>query len=86
MAAGNFIGHRWLVSGGFTGSYGWQAVLLEPSARVFALWEHENAYTDSLDDAPLLGAATKRGFLVNARPGVVAKLAGQSHIAQLRWT
>ena len=47
-AAGNFIGHRWLVTGGFTGSYGWRAVLLEPSARVFALWEHENAYTDSL--------------------------------------
>jgi outer membrane autotransporter protein len=23
-------------------------LLLEPSARVFALWEHENAYTDSL--------------------------------------
>ena len=22
--------------------------VLEPSARVFALWEHENAYTDSL--------------------------------------
>src|SRR6516164_2912912 len=47
-AAGNFIGHRWLVTGGFTGTYGWRAVLLEPSARVFALWEHENAYTDSL--------------------------------------
>ena len=26
----------------------WRALLLEPSARVFALWEHENAYTDSL--------------------------------------
>ena len=47
-AAGNFIGHRWLVTGGFTGTYGWRAILLEPSARVFALWEHENAYTDSL--------------------------------------
>ena len=48
MASGNFIGHRWLATGGFTGTYGWRAVVLEPSARVFALWEHENAYTDSL--------------------------------------
>jgi len=48
MATGNFLGHRWLVSGGLTGTYGWQAFVLEPSARVYALWEHENAYTDSL--------------------------------------
>ena len=48
LASGNFIGHRWLATGGLTGTYGWRAVLLEPSARVFALWEHENAYTDSL--------------------------------------
>ena len=48
MAAGNFIGHRWLVTGGLTGTYVWRTVLVEPSARVFALWEHENAYTDSL--------------------------------------
>ena len=48
MATGNFLGHRWLVTGGLTGSYGWQAFVLEPSARVFALWEHEDAYTDSL--------------------------------------
>ena len=25
-AAGNFIGHRWLITGGVTGTYGWQAV------------------------------------------------------------
>jgi subtilase family protein/Big-like domain-containing protein/IPT/TIG domain-containing protein len=48
MATGNFLGHRWLVTTGLTGTYGWQAFVLEPSARVFALWEHENAYTDSL--------------------------------------
>ena len=48
MATGNFLGHRWLVTGGLTGTYGWQAFVLEPSARVYALWEHENAYTDSL--------------------------------------
>ena len=48
MATGNFLGHRWLVTGGLTGTYGWQAFVLEPSARVYALWEHENAYTDSV--------------------------------------
>ena len=48
MASGNFTGSRWLTSGGLTGTYGWQHFVLEPSARVFALWERENAYTDSL--------------------------------------
>jgi hypothetical protein len=48
MATGNFLGHRSLITGGLTGTYGWQAFVLEPSARVYALWEHENAYTDSL--------------------------------------
>ena len=48
MATGNFLGHRWLVTGGLTGTYDWRAFVLEPSARVYALWEHENAYTDSL--------------------------------------
>jgi hypothetical protein len=47
-ASGNFSGTRWLVNGGLTGTYPWQMLVLEPSARVFALWEHENAYTDSL--------------------------------------
>lgn len=48
LASGNFTGQRWLATGGLTGTYNWQAIVLEPSARVFALWEHENAYTDSL--------------------------------------
>jgi hypothetical protein len=47
-AAGNFTGHRWLTSGGVTGTYNWQQFVLEPSARVYALWERENAYTDTL--------------------------------------
>jgi len=47
-AAANFAGHRLLASGGITGtyeSYGWQ---IEPSARLYAIWEHEDAYTDTL--------------------------------------
>ena len=47
-ASGNFAGQRWLGTGGLTGTYRWQAVVLEPSARIFTLWEHENDYTDSL--------------------------------------
>jgi hypothetical protein len=47
-ASGSFIGNRWLVTGGLTGDYNWQAIVFEPSARVYALWEHENPYTDSL--------------------------------------
>ena len=48
MASGSFLGQRWLATGGFTGTYHWQAIVLEPSARAYALWEHENGYTDSL--------------------------------------
>ena len=48
MATGSFLGQRWLVTGGLTGTQDWQAFVFEPSARVYALWEHENAYTDSL--------------------------------------
>jgi hypothetical protein len=47
-AAGSFSGHRWLFTSGLTGSYNAAGILIEPSARVYALWEHENAYTDTL--------------------------------------
>ncbi|MBB5054269.1 hypothetical protein HNQ36_004271 [Afipia massiliensis] len=47
-ASGTFNGNRWLVSGGLTGTYESHGLQIEPSARVYALWEHENAYTDTL--------------------------------------
>lgn len=47
-ATGSFQGHRWLVSGGLTGDTRLYGLSIEPSAKVCALWEHENAYTDSL--------------------------------------
>jgi outer membrane autotransporter protein len=50
-ASATFPGNRWLVSGGVTGTYNWRALVLEPSARVYALWEREDAYTDSLGTA-----------------------------------
>jgi uncharacterized repeat protein (TIGR01451 family) len=50
-ASGSFPGSRWLVSAGFTGNYQLQRIEIEPSARVYALWERENAYVDSLGTA-----------------------------------
>ena len=47
-ATGKFNGDRWLVSGGLTGSTEAYGFYVEPSARVYALWEQQNAYTDSL--------------------------------------
>ncbi|WP_283808449.1 Ig-like domain repeat protein [Bradyrhizobium sp. AS23.2] len=47
-AAGSFAGNRWLVTSGLTGAYSNFGIQIEPSARVYALWEHENAYTDTL--------------------------------------
>ena len=47
-ASGNFGGDRWMVSSGLTGTYQGYGLQIEPSARIYALWEHENAYTDSL--------------------------------------
>jgi hypothetical protein len=47
-ARGSFDGARLLAATGLTGSYQWGAVILEPSARIFALWEDDEAYTDSL--------------------------------------
>jgi IPT/TIG domain len=47
-ASGSFAGRRLLASGGVTGTFSWAGFGFEPSARVYMLWEHENAYTDSL--------------------------------------
>jgi len=66
LASGNFIGHRWLATGGLTGTYGWRSLVVEPSARVFALWEHENAYTDGLGTLQ-----TERNFTTGRASGGV---------------
>jgi hypothetical protein len=47
-AQGNFSGNRWLVSTGLTGTYKAWGLIFEPSAKVYALWENEGAYVDSL--------------------------------------
>ncbi len=47
-ASGSFTGQRRLVSTGLTGGHAIGGVVLEPSARVFAIWENQGAWTDSL--------------------------------------
>jgi hypothetical protein len=47
-AQGNFNGQRWMAQTGLTGSYKAWGAVFEPSARVYALWEHQGAYVDSL--------------------------------------
>ncbi len=48
MASANFRGMRWLASGGVTGTYDVQGFVLQPSAKLYALWERDGAYVDSL--------------------------------------
>ncbi|NEV01228.1 hypothetical protein FNJ47_36900 [Bradyrhizobium sp. UFLA 03-164] len=47
-AQGNFTGERWMFATGLTGTYKTAGFLIEPSARVYALREHQNSYVDSL--------------------------------------
>jgi hypothetical protein len=47
-AAGTFLGSRWLATTALIGTYKTYGFEIEPSAKVYALWEHENGYTDSL--------------------------------------
>jgi hypothetical protein len=83
-ASGNFSGHRWLASAGLTGTYGWQWLMLEPSARVYTLWEQENAYTDSLGtlqaghnfDTGRASAGMKVSHLFAAGAGTLAPYVG----------
>ena len=48
LAAGSFDGSRWLLSTGINGSYDVGAYVVEPSADVFALWESQGNYIDTL--------------------------------------
>lgn len=47
-AGGTFTGSRWLGSTGLNGSYRLAEFVAEPSLKVFALREHQDAWTDSL--------------------------------------
>jgi outer membrane autotransporter protein len=45
--SGKFPASRWLASAGLTGIYKMGRLEIEPSAKVYALWEHDNQFTDS---------------------------------------
>ena len=47
-ATGSFSGSRWIASTGLTGTHRVAGFTLEPSLKVFALWEHQKDWTDSL--------------------------------------
>ncbi|MBX9840238.1 MAG: autotransporter outer membrane beta-barrel domain-containing protein [Xanthobacteraceae bacterium] len=47
-ASGVFSGDRLLASTGLTGIYPSSGFILEPSARIYVLWERQAAWTDSL--------------------------------------
>lgn len=48
LAAGSFDGSRWLLSTGINGTYDIGGYVVEPSADVFALWESQGNYIDTL--------------------------------------
>jgi len=50
-ASGSFHGDRLFGSTGLTGTYAVGTYKLEPSASIYALWEKQNAYVDSLGTA-----------------------------------
>ena len=39
---------RWLASGGLNGNFDSCGLKVEPSARIYAVWEREKAYVDTL--------------------------------------
>jgi hypothetical protein len=50
-ASGSFNGDRLVASTGVTGNYGLGIYKIEPSASIYALWEKQSAWTDSLGTA-----------------------------------
>ncbi len=63
-ATGSFNGSRWLVSSGLTGSHKWGGFIFEPSGHLYALWESQDAWTDSLTIVhPTNSFSTGRGSL-----------------------
>ncbi|WP_168195498.1 Ig-like domain repeat protein [Bradyrhizobium sp. NAS80.1] len=47
-ASATFPGSRWIGSAGLTGTYKVARLEIEPSAKIYALWEHDKQYVDSL--------------------------------------
>lgn len=50
-ATGSFDASRWIASAGLTGHHQFGDYLIAPSAKLYVLWENQDAYTDSLGTA-----------------------------------
>jgi len=85
-ATGSFSGNRWLVSAGLAGSQRYGGFVFQPSARVYALWEREGAWTDSLATAHppnrfASGSATVGSADVTTDRGWSARVQGGVNVA-----
>jgi hypothetical protein len=83
-AAGSFDAKRWLVSTGITGTYGMDGFVVEPSSRLYALRERQDAWTDSLGTSQAersfsigrLSTGAKVGYLWQAAGTTVVPYVG----------
>jgi len=83
-ATGSFNGSRWLFTTGLTGHQKFSDFTIEPSAKLFVLWENQTAWTDSLGTAQAannfssgrtaLGAKVARSFVMGR--GMLTPYAG----------
>jgi outer membrane autotransporter protein len=78
-ATGAFKGSRWLASTGLTGTHKFGSYVLEPSAKLFILWERQTAWIDSL------GTAQDARNFSAGRTAIGAKVA-RPFVASNGWT
>jgi hypothetical protein len=72
-AAASFPGNRWLASTGFTGMYRTRWFEIEPSAKVYAIWERDSSYIDSTRMDAAITVAPCRGSLKSRFSEIVAR-------------
>jgi Autotransporter beta-domain len=68
-ASGTFPGNRWVASTGLTGTYNLARWEIEPSAKVYALWERDSQFVES------------GGALVNAASFATGRASGGAKVA-----
>jgi hypothetical protein len=61
VVRGSFGGTRWLFSSGLAGSYHYAWYVLEPSTRMYAVWEKQSAWINSLATAQYERSSSARG-------------------------
>lgn len=74
---GSFIGSRWRAVTGLTGNYILNSFVLQPSARISMVWEHDSGWTDNVGNVmsdnnvsvgrTALGALVARPFAASGR-------------------